>query len=502
MDKKLTKINVFPGRFQPFHSGHLQACKDAFEENGLKTVIMYIHNEKFDARKPFSDDLIKKELEIIKKNEECIEDVIWLSRPMPTLVCRVLVENGYDPVLWLAGEDRIDNYKKLIQYDRIQSEFGIKGPEFYETKRYGSATAVRAAIKEDNEEEFKKLMPKGTDKLYQEFKTALSSIKESRLFNYILNKSIKPITSFIHESLVTEGGHSVEGAEPIRGDLAKVVADEIISKFEKKFKCKCAALGSVGKKTKEQTSGDIDIAVELEWDKLAEVKKFATNELNAIEGNVNNQLHVFNVGYEYDEDGKHKIVQVDFMFTDNVEFAQFAYNSPDFTKNESKYKGMYQSTLLMSIVSNTPVEDVLGDEYKEELFTKDDYDGSYDGEVKSYWKLYFDQNDGLKVEHKSFEGKTKPTKNPTTIKEDKKIITKDIDKILKMCLGDKATKDTCTTFEKELAFICSDDYKYKSKEQLEKIKNDFLNDWQLKMKTSKETMDEFKELFDNEINNI
>ena len=82
--------------------------------------------------------------------------------------------------------------------------------------------------------------------------------------------------------------------------------------------------------------------------------------------------------------------------------------------------------------------------------------------------------------------KTKPTKNPTTIKEDKKIITKDIDKILKMCLGDKATKDTCTTFEKELAFICSDDYKYKSKEQLEKIKNDFLNDWQLKMKTSKE----------------
>ena len=44
-----------------------------------------------------------------------------------------------------------------------------------------------------DEEEFKKLMPKCTDKLYKEFKTALSSIKESKLFNYILNKSIKPI---------------------------------------------------------------------------------------------------------------------------------------------------------------------------------------------------------------------------------------------------------------------------------------------------------------------
>lgn len=502
MAKELTKINVFPGRFQPFHNGHLQACKDAYEENGLKTVIMYIHNEKFDAHKPFDDKLIEKELEIIKKNEECIQDVIWLRRPMPTLVCRILVENGYDPQLWLAGEDRIENYKKLIQYDKIKSEFGINGPEFYETKRYGSATAVRAAIKEDNEEEFKKLMPKGTDKLWDEFKEALASIKESKFQAYILSKNIKPITQFIHESLITEGGHSIEGAEPIRGDLAKPVADEIITKFKKVFKCECAALGSTGKKTKEQNSGDIDIAVELDWDKLEEVKKFAKDELNAIEGNVNNQLHVFNIGYTYDEDGKNKIVQVDFMFTDNVEFAQFAYNSPDFTKNESKYKGMYQSTLLMAIVSNTPVEDVLGDEYKEQLFTKEDYDGSYEGEVKSFWKLYFDQNDGLKVEHKTFEGKTKPTKNPTTIKADKKIITKDISKILKMCMGDKATKDTCTTFEKELAFICSDDYKYKSKEQLEKIKNDFLNDWQLKMKTSNETMDEFKKLFDDEISKL
>ena len=65
---ELKKVNLFAGRFQPFHAGHLQCCSDAFKENGYPTVIMYIHNEKFDEKKPFDDSVIEKELEIVKKN--------------------------------------------------------------------------------------------------------------------------------------------------------------------------------------------------------------------------------------------------------------------------------------------------------------------------------------------------------------------------------------------------------------------------------------------------
>ena len=42
---------------------------------------------------------------------------------------------------------------------------------------------------------------------------------------------MKSFTEFIQESLIYEGGHSIDGAEPIRGDLAKQVADEIIEKI-------------------------------------------------------------------------------------------------------------------------------------------------------------------------------------------------------------------------------------------------------------------------------
>lgn len=74
----MEKVNIFAGRFRPFHNGHLQCCQDAFNENGLQTVIMFMHNDKFDKKKQFNDELIKEELEIIKRNEKCIKDTVWL----------------------------------------------------------------------------------------------------------------------------------------------------------------------------------------------------------------------------------------------------------------------------------------------------------------------------------------------------------------------------------------------------------------------------------------
>lgn len=172
----MKKVNVFPGRFQPFHNGHLQACRDAMKENEFPTVVMYIHNEKFDSRKPFSDDFIERELNLIKKSENCIEDVIWLNKPWPTLVCRVLLEHGYEPVLWLAGADRINSYKNMVQENKIRNELKIEPPQFYLTNRYGSATAVREAILSDDIDKFKELMPIEAHDLYNEFREQLLKI--------------------------------------------------------------------------------------------------------------------------------------------------------------------------------------------------------------------------------------------------------------------------------------------------------------------------------------
>lgn len=302
---------------------------------------------------------------------------------------------------------------------------------------------------------------------------------------------MKKLIEYIKEALILEGGTSVNGAEPIRGDLAKPVADEIISKLKDKFNCKCATLGSVGKKTKDQTSGDIDIAIEMSWEDHEKVLNFIKSEYpDAPMGNVVPSLQVFNFGYTYDDNGKNKIVQVDFMFVPDVEFAEFAYHSPDFNKNESKYKGMYASTLMMAIVANTPIDK------KPILYTKDDYDGSYEGQKKEWWQYNLNQGKGLQILHKTTEGKSKPVGAKTI---DREVVTTNVDKIVKTCLGDEATKEITYTFENLLGFITSDKYPYRSVEQLEKIKDHFMTNQQAKGKTSEELWNEFGKMFDEAI---
>ena len=303
---------------------------------------------------------------------------------------------------------------------------------------------------------------------------------------------MKHILDYIQESLIFEGGHSVDGVEPIRGDLAKQVADEIIEKVKGEFKIECAALGSTGKKGKNQTSGDIDIAVQMSWQDKDKLIDFVKKEFKDCPfGNIVDYLNVFNIGYKYNEDGKEKLVQVDFMFVDDVEWAKFVYFSPDFTKNESQFKGAWRSTLLRGICACTPVEKV-NNKYKTEYFD----DGKT---IKTFWKFTFSQADGLFADHKTYEGNKKPLKNPKTIKDDREYISKNIESILHMCLGKDATRDDCNSYETLLNFIASDRYEFKSVEQLEKIKVCLFDNADLLREATDKVKKDAEELFDNTI---
>ena len=68
----------------------------------------------------------------------------------------------------MAGPDRIPSYKSQLKdfADRI---------EFTETPRVTSATAVREAIRSENEAEFKKLMPR---QLWGEWDTMVQKLKQ------------------------------------------------------------------------------------------------------------------------------------------------------------------------------------------------------------------------------------------------------------------------------------------------------------------------------------
>lgn len=312
---------------------------------------------------------------------------------------------------------------------------------------------------------------------------------------------MKSIIEYIKESLIVEGGHSVENVSPIRGDLAKVVADEIIDSITKEFKCKASALGSTGKKSKEQTSGDIDIALELDWSEKDKVIDFVKKNFTDIkEGNIVNSLHVFNIGYKYLDEGEEKYVQVDFMFVDNIEWAKFVYHSPSFINNESKFKGAWRTQLMTGVINSLDPVEVFGNEYKNEKFSKDDYDGSYTDKDKFVWRILFNKNDGLKLVKRSFEGKTKPLSSAKNIET--KFSTKNIKEILKLCFGDECGEDNMNSYETILDFISSDKFKYRSKEFLEKVKEWLFTNEDLLHDMSEEMIKSAKELFENTIKSI
>lgn len=62
-----------------------------------------------------------------------------------------------------------------------------------------------------------------------------------------------------------------------------------------------------------------------------------------------------------------------------------------------------------------------------------------DDNVTDFWKYTLTYDRGLKLTHKTYKGKTKLLKNPVTVKKDDKIISTDINEIIKIILGDNAT---------------------------------------------------------------
>jgi hypothetical protein len=233
----------------------------------------------------------------------------------------------------------------------------------------------------------------------------------------------------------------------------------------------------------------------MQWEDKDKLIDFVKKEFpDSPFGNIINYLNVFNIGYKYNEDGKDKLVQVDFMFVDDVEWAQFVYFSPNFLKNESQFKGSWRSTLLRGICACTPVEKV-NKKYKTEYFD----DGKT---VKSFWKFTFSQADGLFADHKTYEGNKKPLKNPKTIKDDREYISKNIEEILHMCLGKDATRDDCNSYETLLNFISSDRYEFRSVEQLQKIKEWLFDNTDLLREATDQVKKDAEKLFDNTIKYI
>ena len=197
MEKK--KINMTIGRFQPFTIGHL----NMINEGNAKCIVYQIKskempdnlaNLKIGGRKvrkeniqavidfmnagatgeldkvedelikrPFTNELILKELDIVKQNNQNIIDVVLVTNAFEAFARfnKFILDNRdeYEAQYWMCGDDRADNYKDIIEKSKDALAIEQNGEEFENVikdtievntgrgrTKGVSGTAVRAAI--------------------------------------------------------------------------------------------------------------------------------------------------------------------------------------------------------------------------------------------------------------------------------------------------------------------------------------------------------------------
>jgi hypothetical protein len=160
------------------------------------------------------------------------------------------------------------------------------------------------------------------------------------------------------ENLILEGGAAVNGRRILQSEVPTIIdkVDEILSGLGLVKGEDWDIVGSAGKKKSEDTSGDIDVSIVRS--KLEEV--FKTSDLKSLFKELGKYLE--GLGYDrqkvsFDQvsfglpiNGDDDIVQVDFEISVSLEWSRFAKYSPDYRKDESKYKGHVRNLLMMCIV--------------------------------------------------------------------------------------------------------------------------------------------------------
>lgn len=161
--------------------------------------------------------------------------------------------------------------------------------------------------------------------------------------------------------LILEGGKAVDGRRILQSEVPSIIdkADEILSGLGLVRGEDWDMVGSAGKKKAEDTSGDIDICIKK--DRMKEVLGSGDGRMD-----VYNDLAKYLEGLGYDRyvvqpgfsqvsfgmpiNDVDDVVQIDFMLVRSLEWSKFTQASPDYTKDESKYKGHVRNVLMMCIV--------------------------------------------------------------------------------------------------------------------------------------------------------
>jgi hypothetical protein len=272
------------------------------------------------------------------------------------------------------------------------------------------------------------------------------------------------------------GGNAIKNSVPVQARNARKIALNISESLQNYFNVPTAILGSVMKKYDDMYCGDIDIAIQLPWtdNNVERVKQYGLEHLPVNEVVVSYGLKL--VSYGYEDNNTNLVHQVDIMFTENIKYSEFMYYSPDYTKNESRFKGLYRTNLLIICAGNIPLDKNI---YSNTYYTNEDFEGKYTGELKEFYKYTLTYDNGLELRKKSTLGKTRMCKKAYTISKEK--ITDNIMQILTLIFGDNIDYNMSTSYENIIKMLYSPDYKYGSE-----VRNNILKEFLLDPRHTKD----------------
>lgn len=241
--------------------------------------------------------------------------------------------------------------------------------------------------------------------------------------------------------ILLEGGAALKTAPISQSDARKAIPD-IITQVASALnipKSKIKLLGSAGKKPKDDdTSGDIDLAVQIEAEAVEKVLKdlaYDNKTFKSMKG-----INVFS--FAYDLGGS--TVQVDLMPVASVQYAEWASQANEEDLKDG-LKGSNRNELFFAIAKHIDPKII-----------KRDLDGS----TLILQRHFYDLQKGLMTGTQSRERKKKAGKNFTTI--EKKVVTDDPIKVTKFMFGDHVTPDQVSSFRGTLAAIESPKFPFKA----------------------------------------
>lgn len=215
------------------------------------------------------------------------------------------------------------------------------------------------------------------------------------------------------------GGLAIKTSSPVPGDKALRIYLDIENLIKSNINgIKIGPLGSTGKKPKNEMSGDIDVALEMDYSKRGDIINImkdydASVSFAEMPGN-----NIVSFGWKW----AGGIVQVDFMFVNSLAWATFAFHSPNYIKKESKYKGKVRNILISTALKYITIPG------KVNTYTEN-------GERDIQWIYTFYISKGIRLVQRKCQGSRGTLKSPKVLSA--QIVSNDPYFVTQILFGDR-----------------------------------------------------------------